>query len=252
MMGSSHAATGVLAGAAIGVLCGSDPVDVLSCAAIGAGAALLPDLDEPGSTVGRSLGLVTEKVSEKLREASRHVYQRTATDVELAAAKDGAHRYLTHTVPACAAFGLVALVVAAIAPLSTGLVVFAMAALGLGTVARSLKKWGPARKRRLAASVMAVVIAAGAMFAEGGGPAPWLIGVTVAGGALTHVLGDWLTRSGVPLAWPFVVRGKRWWMFRSPVAFHTGKSRVEDGIRWASLAGLPLMLVLSWPPPTVG
>ncbi|RKS05029.1 LexA-binding, inner membrane-associated putative hydrolase [Nocardiopsis sp. Huas11] len=250
MMGSSHAATGVLAGAATGVLCGSDPADVLLCAAVGAGAALLPDLDEPGSTVGRSLGLVTEKMSERLRDASRSVYLRTATEVELAEDKDGAHRYLTHTIPACAAFGLVALM-AAIAPLGTGLVVFAMAALGLGTVARSLKKWGPLRKRRIAASVAAVVIAAGSMFAEGGGPAPWLIGVTIAIGALTHVLGDWLTRSGVPLAWPFVVRGKRWWMFRSPVAFHTGKSWVEDGIRWASLAGLPLMLVLSSPPPTV-
>ena len=251
MMGSSHAATGVLAGAAIGALCGSGPMDVLSCAAVGAGAALLPDLDEPGSTVGRSLGLVTEKASERLREASRRVYLRTATEVELSAGRDGTHRYLTHTLPACAAFGLLALAVAAIAPLGTGLVVFATAALGLGTVARSLTTWGSLRRRRIVASVAAVVIAAGA-FAESGGPAPWLVGTTVALGALTHVLGDWLTRSGVPLAWPFVVRGKRWWMFRSPVAFHTGRSRVEDGIRWASLAGLPFMLVLSAPPPTVG
>ncbi|PDP87272.1 hypothetical protein CQJ94_12305 [Glycomyces fuscus] len=249
MMGSSHAATGVLTGAAVGVLCGSAPTDVLLCAAVGAGAALLPDLDEPRSTVGRSLGLVTERASVALRGASRRVYRRTATRADLGAGKDGGHRHLTHTLPACAVFGLLALALAAAAPLGTGLVVFATAALGLGTVARSLRRWGPLRRRRLAASSAAVAVAAGAVLAEGGGPAPWLIGLTVAVGALTHVLGDWLTRSGVPLAWPFVVRGKRWWMFTSPVAFHTGRSRVEDGIRWASLAGLPVMLVLSVPTP---
>jgi membrane-bound metal-dependent hydrolase YbcI (DUF457 family) len=243
MMGTSHAATGVLAGGAVGVLCGAGPMVTLMCAAIGAGAALLPDLDEPGSTVGRSLGRVTESVSVLLRELSRRVYLRTATDLESAAPKDGGHRHLTHTLPACLVFGLVALLVALV-PLGAAVVVFAMSALGLGTVARSLRWWGSARRRRRAALCAAAFFGAATLLAEGYGPAPWLVGTTVFAGALIHVLGDWLTRSGVPLAWPFTVRGKRWWMLRSPVAFQTGESWVEDGIRVGALIVFPVMVVL--------
>ncbi|MFD6096899.1 metal-dependent hydrolase [Nocardiopsis flavescens] len=245
MMGTSHAATGVLTGAAVGTLLGSHVADPFICAAVGAGAALLPDLDEPGSTVGRSLGVATEGVSRLLRAASRRVYEATGTARELEAGKDGGHRHLTHTVPAVLVFGALAWGLAALAPLGTGLVVFSMAALGLGTVARAMTKVGPLRKRRLAASVIALLVAAGAVFADGG--AAWLVGLTVAVGALTHVLGDWLTRSGVPLAWPFVVNGKRWWMFRSPVAFHTGKSRVEPVIMWGSVAASGVALALGLP-----
>src|SRR5690625_5891536 len=83
MMGVSHAATGLLAGAAVGVLLGSHVSDPFICAAVGAGAALLPVLDEPGSTGGRSLGAVTEGVARLLRSASRAVYRATGTAYEL-------------------------------------------------------------------------------------------------------------------------------------------------------------------------
>jgi len=245
MLGPSHAATGLLTGAAVGTLLGSHVADPFICAAVGAGAALLPDLDEPGSTVGRSLGAATEGVSRLLRSASRAAYEATATPYELKAGKDGGHRHLTHTIPAVLVFGLLAWGLAAVAPIGMGLVVFSMAALGLGTVARAMTKMGPLRKRKLAASVIAILAATGAMFAGGG--ASWLIGVTVAVGSLTHILGDWLTRSGVPLAWPLKIRGKRWWMFRSPMPFHTGKSPVELVIMWGSVGASGLALLLGLP-----
>ncbi|GAA1454210.1 metal-dependent hydrolase [Nocardiopsis tropica] len=249
-MGTSHAATGVLAGAAVGVLVQTDPLSTLICALIGGGAALLPDLDEPGSTVGRSLGQVTELTSQKLREASKAAYRRTATEVELRKAQSGGHRHLTHTIPACLAFGVLAGVVALI-PLGLGLVVFAMVALGLGTVLRSIKKLGPLKKRKRATLVVAGFFGLSMMIVPDQALPFWLVGVVVFAGALVHVLGDWLTRSGVPLAWPFVHRGKRWWMFRSPVAFHTGNSPVEDAIRVGALIFAPIMMVLwgATPPP---
>ncbi|MFW6640857.1 metal-dependent hydrolase [Nocardiopsis algeriensis] len=250
MMGTSHAATGVLAGSAVGVLCDAGLLVTLMCAAIGAGAALLPDLDEPGSTVGRSLGRVTELVSTGLRDLSRRVYLRTATEWEAADPKDGGHRHLTHTVPACLVFGLVAAALAFV-PLGAALLVFAMSALGLGTVARSLRRWSTRRKRKRVALLIAAAFGAGMLLAGDSGPAPWLVGLTVSTGALTHVLGDWLTRSGVPLAWPFRVRGKRWWMFSSPLAFHTGKSPVETGIRVGALLCSPVVMVLGVPLPPV-
>src|SRR5699024_7813 len=106
MMGSSHAATGLLAGAVLGSLAGAHPADVVVCAAVGAGAALRPDLDEPGSTVGRSLGAITRGTSRLLRAASTRVYRSTATAYELRTTRsDGGHRHLTHTVPAVVVFG---------------------------------------------------------------------------------------------------------------------------------------------------
>src|SRR5690625_5061878 len=177
MMGVSHAATGLLAGAAVGVLLGSHVSDPFICAAVGAGAALLPDLDEPGSTVGRSLGVVTEGVSRLLRSASRAVYQATGTAYELRDDRDGGHRYLTHTIPATIVFGLVAWGLSASMPLGMGAVVFSMSALGLGTVARTLKAWGTVRQREMAALGAAALATAGAFIADGG--APWLMGLTV-------------------------------------------------------------------------
>lgn len=241
MLGVSHAATGLLAGVAVGALLGAHPVDVVSCAAVGAGAALLPDLDEPGSTVGRSLGFASRGVSRALRAASRRVYRATATPYDLRGRGDGGHRHLTHTIPAVVCFGAVAAGVSALGALGAGVVVFSMAALGLGCV---LKPFG---RRAVQSAGVAAACVAGAAVVFGAAPW-WLLGVTVSVGALVHVLGDWLTRSGVPLAWPLKHRGKRWWMFRSPVAFHTGKSRVEDGIRVASLVLAPIMMLMGAPP----
>ena len=239
MMGSSHAASGLLAGAAVGALAGSHPSDMVVCAAVGAGAALLPDLDEPGSTVGRSLGMVTNGLSTVLRAASCVVYRATATGYERRDSRsDGGHRYLTHTVPAVACFGALAWGLSVLGALGLGLVVFAMSALGLGLV---LKPWG--RRAVQSAGLAALALGAAAVYLPGGAPA--LIGATVAVGALTHILGDWLTRSGVPLAWPVKVRGKRWWMLRSPVAFRTGQSRIEDVIRWGCTAGAPVVMLVA-------
>jgi membrane-bound metal-dependent hydrolase YbcI (DUF457 family) len=243
MMGVSHAATGLLVGVTVGAALGSHPSDLFVCAAVGAGAALLPDLDEPGSTVGRSLGGASQAVSRALRAASSAAYRATGTVYELRDGKDGGHRHLTHTVPAVGVFGALGWGLASLGSLGLGVTVFAMSALGLATVARSVRGLGSRRSAVQVAGVLAVVVAAAAVVLPGG--APWLVGVTVAVGSLVHILGDWLTRSGVPLGWPLKHRGKRWWMFRSPVAFHTGKSRVEDAIRWGCLAGAPAVAVLA-------
>ncbi len=250
MMGVSHAATGIFAGAMVGFWLGPQPEHMMVCAAVGAGAALLPDLDEPRSRVGRSLGAVTELVAGHLRDVSRQIYRRTATAVELRKPQDGGHRHLTHTVPACLTFGVVAMVLSLL-PLGAALLVLSMSALGLGTAALKLKKdWGTLKQRRKAVVVVSVLLAMYVYWGAGAAPPAWLLGLTVFVGALTHVLGDWLTKSGVPLAWPFVVHGKRWWMFRSPVAFRTDDaSPVEAGIRVASLVGIPVVMLLGTPMP---
>lgn len=240
-MGSSHAATGVLTGVLTAAVVGSHPSDLFVCAAVGAGAALLPDLDEPGSSVGRSLGRVTETVASGVRRVSRLVYQSTGTAYELSQGqqRDGGHRHLTHTTPAVVVFGLLAGAISGLGGLGIAVVVFALSTLGLGVV---LRPWGASAVQ--GAPVLGVLLAGAAVVLEGG--SVLLVAVTVAVGALTHILGDWLTRSGVPLAWPFTYRGKRWWMFRSPLAFRTGQSLVEVAIqRGALVASVVVALAVS-------
>jgi membrane-bound metal-dependent hydrolase YbcI (DUF457 family) len=51
----------------------------------------------------------------------------------------------------------------------------------------------------------------------------WWIGLAVTLGCLTHLAGDWITVSGVPLLWPLSRRGKRWWRYRLPLTrIHAG------------------------------
>lgn len=72
-------------------------------------------------------------------------------------------------------------------------------------------------------------------------PNPALLAAVVAVGMVVHILGDWLTPAGVPLAWPLRHRGKRWWMWRSPVAFRAdAECWQEKAVRWACWSGTPL------------
>lgn len=242
MMGTTHAATGLLAGVAVATLAGGHGSDLFICGAVGAGAALLPDLDAPRSTIGQSLGPVTDRTARLLAAASRATYRATGTARDLAEGRDGGHRYLTHTLPAAAAAGVLAGLIA-LHPWGAALVVGALAALGLGCIWREIG----GESRRDAASTVAVVavgMALATVVLPGG--APWLIGLTTAVGALVHILGDWLTRHGVPLAWPLTYRGKRWWLFRSPLPFLTGPESVQEKwIRAGSLVGAPALAIVS-------
>jgi inner membrane protein len=85
MMGITHAAAGALAGAAVAHLMGGN---LALCMGVGALAGLLPDIDSPGSTIGRRVWPVSSIVSATAR-----------------------HRGATHTVWFClaAALGLGAL-----------------------------------------------------------------------------------------------------------------------------------------------
>ncbi|KYH30653.1 inner membrane protein YdjM [Moorella mulderi DSM 14980] len=88
MTGKTHAAAGAFAGALAGRLIG----DPLTGMAIGAVAALLPDVDHPGSYVGRRLRPVSVLL-------------------EMAAG----HRTVTHTVWFCAVVGILAALVSTLA-----------------------------------------------------------------------------------------------------------------------------------------
>ncbi|MFC4561677.1 metal-dependent hydrolase [Nocardiopsis mangrovi] len=251
-MAPSHAATGAAAGVATTLatapLTGmhADTWVLATGALIGAGAALLPDIDQPGSTAARSQGPLTGIAAAGAQSLSAWVYRRTRTPQDTRGA--GTHRYLFHTPAFALALGLVAGAAAMWPPGMAVIVWFTLSlalrglgqALPKGKVRRLLTSWVTASRRGrrlmrpvprsvrrglaewLSVSLSAALITA-LLIGHGAHTGPY-IGLSVAVGMVVHSLGDALTRSAVPLAWPFQVRGRRWAMLGMPawMRFSTG------------------------------
>lgn len=258
MMGRTHALTGCAAATlALPLLSVTDPRVVVSLSLAAAGATLLPDLDTTSSTMARSLGPVTRCLSRVVRWASTRVWVATATRYDRDDPRaDIGHRHLSHTIPACVVFGVLAWLVAVGA--GAGLVrllpqvpeqvlgsVAAAVVCGALAVpaARYVLQAVPGVGWREAAGGAPVLGLVVVLLGAWGGVHPVVVGVVVGAGALVGVLGDWLTPHGVPLSWPFQVKGKRWWMHKCVWTFPASDdSQAEKFVRWASVG----LVVTSW------
>lgn len=208
-MGRSHTLSGLLAGCGLVALTSAPwPVETLAVAACG-GGALLPDLDHPSSKVARSLGPVTRWLARRVADLAVATYHATRLEGDPPDRESG-HRLLTHTLPACAAVGVVvALLVFAGPPaaaVTCGLLTALMAA-GIQTAGVGLALAGGA---------------GGWWVAQHHPGWWWLVAAAVAVGAAVHVAGDACTNSGVPALWPVVVDGRRWYRVTTPVTLDTG------------------------------
>lgn len=265
MMGRTHALTGwAAASLAFPLLSVTDLRLVVAVPLAAAGATLLPDLDSPSSTMSRSLGPVSGVLSRAVRWCSARVWAATATRYDRRDPRsDIGHRHLTHTVPACVVFGVVAWLAVVGVGAGLGRVVPQVPGQVLGAVAAGLVCGALAvpaaryvlqavpgvgfRDASRGAPVVGVVVA---VLAGWGQVPPVVVGVVVGVGALVGVLGDWFTPHGVPLLWPVVFQGKRWWMHRFVWTFATDEdSRAEKVVRRAcGFAGVAswVLLVPVW------
>ncbi|MDT0302871.1 metal-dependent hydrolase [Streptomonospora wellingtoniae] len=241
MMAGSHASTAALAGAVLGAAAGGGLVELVWCAAVGAGAGLLPDLDHPEATATRSQGPVSRAACRGVRALSSAVWAATRTPADDGGYRDGsgAHRHLTHTAPACVAAGLMCGAVA-VHPAGAAVVLWLLVSLGLRGLGQCLTGKDKAELSSWPTVSLGALLITGVVVGVAP-PNPVLLGAVVAVGAWVHVLGDWLTRQGVPLAWPVRVRGKRWWAFRSPLSFAAGDVWQERAVRWACAVGVPAL-----------
>jgi membrane-bound metal-dependent hydrolase YbcI (DUF457 family) len=222
VMGRSHALSGAVAwlgGCALLAGLGARPAvgTVVVGAVVTAGAALLPDIDHPGSVVARSLGPVTRLVAQGTATGAAAL--RTASC--RCCTGRGGHRAVTHTV----VFAVVAGAVVSLLCWWGGDVAAAVVA-GL---AAALAVRGMLRRRTrgaygAAGSGLLIGVMAAALPGPGGGW--WWVGLPLGLGCLVHALGDALTFTRVPLLWPIRIRGCRWaalgvW---APLRFRTGSA----------------------------
>jgi membrane-bound metal-dependent hydrolase YbcI (DUF457 family) len=241
MMGPSHALSGAAAW-----LAGSwtlnyfdqyhqTPTQIAIGTAVCAGGALLPDLDlsgrvtsgKGGATVANTFGRVSLFVAEVVEKVSLVVYD--ATRMKHDPHRHNGHRTLTHTVPFAAGIGLLTTWACGAggkwAVISTLFLMLGLALRGLLHTWAERAGWIPITIVSAAAAYATYLY----LPANRGYP---LLGVAVGVGCLIHLLGDIITRAGVPILWPIPTGRRMWRMIGVPnvLAVSVG-GRVERLLR---------------------
>lgn len=264
VMGPTHAMSGaalwLTAAAASVPLVSGAPLPVVSVyAAVCAGSALLPDLDCPGSfsmtdgsTVVRAFGVLGEVLGHTLNNLSLAVYSLTRSKYD--PAKENGHRTLTHTLVFTVGLGLLVSLGAALPghfsalgrEWATGAVIslaamwacLHLALFGL------FDKW--TKKTRKKYGLLGVMAVSGVLTAITAASLPHgattfpLLGLAVGAGAAMHLVGDGITKMGVPALWPIPIRGKRWYDVSLPTVI-----RIRAGGPFEYIVLLPLLTVVT-------
>ncbi len=225
MMGPSHALSGAalwLAGTLAAErldLAHLTPVEVATGTLVCAGAALLPDLDmsgavirgKGGATIANTFGRASLFLAEIVEKVSLGVYHLTSTGRD--PGRDNGHRTLTHTLPFCATAGaLTWWGTHAGGPWATIVVLV----LTTGLAIRGLTPRWAGRVGWLVITTSSLAAGYGLHLLLDAGRAPYLLGAAVGAGCVIHLLGDIITRAGVPILWPIKIRGQRWRMIGIP------------------------------------
>jgi membrane-bound metal-dependent hydrolase YbcI (DUF457 family) len=195
MLGHSHALSGAVVGVAAGIVLHLPDPRLAALAGFTAGMALLPDLDKCGSSPARCLGFLSEAFAWLIGKLS------------------GGHRHATHSALGIAAFTGLAWVSCHYRGDWAGKA--GLALLMALSAAAALEALHIVRGR--AADLIGIAVAA-AEVRYGYGLT--LIPLATAIGCSTHIAGDALTDSGVPLLWP--LSEYRFKLLPEPLAFTTG------------------------------
>lgn len=213
MEGKDHALTGGLAFAAVAPLLHAGLAGLAAGTVFTAGAALMPDLDEPGSTISRQGGFVTRGMAVAVRKLG------------------GGHRKLTHSVIGTAGFSLLAWLGVHFDHTIAGRVILGLMIWLLLASAMHALHLGGHHGDMLAAggAVAAVWFGAGLRWV----PLCVLLGV------VAHILGDMCTDHGCPVWFPLSREDHH--LLREPFAFTTGTKPEVWIVRPLLIAGIALL-----------
>jgi membrane-bound metal-dependent hydrolase YbcI (DUF457 family) len=177
VLGRDHALSAALAFTALAPVLHVTGPAIAAGAVFTAGAGVLPDIDEPGSTIARQGGFLTGALSWIVHRAS------------------GGHRKLTHSVAGVGIFALLAWIAVRFdatpaAQVTLGLFVALLLAAGMHAL-------------RLGGHYGDILAVAGAVAVVHWHVGLALVPVCIAIGAAAHIAGDELTHDGCPLGYPF-------------------------------------------------
>lgn len=257
VMGPTHAMSGaagwLAASTAVGASFatfhpGSVPVLALGTM-VTAGAALAPDIDSHSSTVVNSFGFLGRRGHDFANAMSVSVHSATRTRYDKRV--EGGHRTLFHTGLFAIGAGLA---VSGLASISANVEIMgkmftwgqvfslfimfifthlAFAGLFESKVRNARRKYGP---YVMMAGSAAFTLVAATLLPENE-TYGWL-GLAVGLGWFIHLLGDAITKMGVPVLFPIKIRGKRWWDVTLPAFM-----RIRAGGTFEKVVLLPLLTV---------
>lgn len=215
MRGHDHALSGALAFAAVAPLLHVTGANLAAGIALTAGAGLLPDLDEPGSTIAREGGFLTMALAWVVHRVS------------------GGHRKGTHSLAGIAVFtAAAALAVTFDAAIWARVVLWLFLALLLGAGLHAVRLGGHH------GDVLALAAAGVAVWWHAG--LSW-VPLCIALGALAHLAGDMCTHHGCPLLYPLDRRD--FGLLPEPLRISTGKFAEHWVVSPLLVAGL---VFLAW------
>src|SRR5258706_12828897 len=242
--GPTHAMSGLLAWSAVTALATDHAIGQLSPRAwvVGAvlaiGAALLPDLDHPESTVSSTFGSIRQGISSGMNALSHGVYRLTRTKRD--SNRDGGHRGLTHTL----VFAIIAAVITtAIVQTSQKwampVLMFVFCALAVRGI---MHKWSSRHDALMITLTSGGLTALCLLWTDQTSANAAACGVAVGIGCIAHYIGDAITEQGCPMLWPIPLGGKTWFPVAPPkiMRMRTG-GRVE-----MSLIGPIVTIVSIW------
>lgn len=245
VMGPTHAMSGAAVGLAVaqaipeswgGV---TSPQEAFVYAGIAAGAALLPDLDSPPATVSRSFGPLTQGLSRVVENIAQTLVNITRGRKD-PPCRNG-HRTVTHTLwfALLTGAGAWALIGSFGKPAAMALLF-----LFLGLALRGLlPEWSKKRDWFLVTGVAAMITLLTWWLVPTGASA-LVMGSAVTVGALTHLLGDAITKQGIPLFAPLIpLGGRRWWKVRLPGPLRVTASGPADKLLLSAFSVLVIVQV---------
>lgn len=216
--GPTHAMSGLTAWATATALAGDSALGTLSIkgwcvgAVLCAGAALLPDLDHPESTVSSTFGPVTAAGSKLINAISHGIYQVTRTKRD--SKRDGGHRGFTHTLVFAV---LAAIITTAIVQTSQSwalpLLMFFFSGLAVRGI---MHKWCPRNDALWITGTALMLTYACLKWTDQASADAAACGVAVGIGCIAHYLGDAITEQGCPILWPVPIRFKTWYPVAPP------------------------------------
>lgn len=259
VMGPTHAMSGAafwLAASAFGAGIASFSTSpslavVFLGTAVCAGAALAPDIDSHSSTVVNSFGIFGKGLHQIVNAFSVAVHEATRTKKD--DRKTNGHRTLFHTSVAAIVAGIIVTVLSALSSTFEAFgktytlgQLFSVIILGIflnlafaGLFERTAKKERYKRGPYIT-MVVSALVAVGIFYALPPDENYVWLGAAVSFGWFMHLLGDMITKMGVPMAWPIKIRGRRWWDVTLPSFL-----RISAGGTFEKAVLLPVLTVIT-------
>lgn len=264
MMGPSHSMSGAAAWLGLTAVASNtpalsfiptDPTSVIVGTMVAAGAALAPDIDSYGSTVVRSFGILGRLFYTIANSISLFFANTIRTSKD--ETKDNGHRTLFHTILFAGLAGFITYLAGqssreveifgetySLGTVLTLIILGIFLHLGLGglfvkPISKARSNVGPYIMMLFTASITLGVAWFINQNSSNTETYPWL-GIAVGFGWFIHLLGDMITKMGVPLLWPIPWKGRMWWNFAPPSFM-----RITAGGSIENIIIFPLLTILT-------